>query len=115
VTTHDPFTLNLFGDIALSSDFGSGFGLGFTGLSGETVNDDGDPDPTTPVPAATSSPAARPVERTTRERGENFISLMIAVLRRAGRNVHATISPQSGSRRRSSARGVPPRPTSRRG
>jgi N12 class adenine-specific DNA methylase/adenine-specific DNA methylase len=65
----DPFTLDLFGNTALSS----GLGLGVTAFAGnfEADPEDDDPDPTTPAPAM---PAVGPIVRskTTTERGSNF-------------------------------------------
>ena len=65
----DPFTLDLFGNTALSS----GLGLGVTAFAGNFGADpeDDDPDPTTPAPAM---PAVGPIVRskTTTERGSNF-------------------------------------------
>lgn len=59
----DPFTVDLFGNTALSS----GLGLGVTAFAGDfdagPGNDD-DPDPTTPAPAQAPAPrAARPIAR----------------------------------------------------
>jgi N12 class adenine-specific DNA methylase/adenine-specific DNA methylase len=50
----DPFTIDLFGNAALSS----GLGLGVTAFSGDLAPDDGDDDPTpfSPTPAAPVSP-----------------------------------------------------------
>ena len=49
--SNDPFTLDMFGNTALTS--GLGLGLGMSGFSGHdpfAANDD-DPDPTPPAPA----------------------------------------------------------------
>ncbi|MDQ0513420.1 lactate dehydrogenase [Ancylobacter amanitiformis] len=65
----DPFTLNLFGNTALSS----GLSLGVTAFAGDFETDPGDddPDPTTPAPAlASSEPIAR--AKPPSERGVNF-------------------------------------------
>ena len=65
----DPFSLDLFGNTALSS----GLGLGVTAFAGDfPANDDDDPGPTTPAPAQSMAPAApRPASQ--RARGANFI------------------------------------------
>ncbi|MBY3060317.1 DEAD/DEAH box helicase family protein [Rhizobium leguminosarum] len=62
----DPFTLDLFGNTALSS----GLGLGVTAFGSGFTPDDDEPDPSTPAPAlpvaaaARSTPTARPVQGT---------------------------------------------------
>jgi N12 class adenine-specific DNA methylase/adenine-specific DNA methylase len=67
----DPFTLNLFGNTALSS----GLSLGVTAFAGDFEADPGDddPDPTTPAPARAPA-SARPISRAkpSSERGVNF-------------------------------------------
>ncbi|MDR6955433.1 N12 class adenine-specific DNA methylase/adenine-specific DNA methylase [Ancylobacter sp. 3268] len=67
----DPFTLNLFGNTALSC----GLSLGVTAFAGDFEADPGDddPDPTTPAPArapASAGPIAR--VKPSSERGVNF-------------------------------------------
>ena len=65
----DPFTLDLFGNTALSS----GLGLGVTAFGGAFANDDDDePDPSTPAPALPVAAAARPAVPTRPVRGSNF-------------------------------------------
>lgn len=67
----DPFTLDLFGNTALSS----GLGLGVTAFAGgRTVeaDDDDDPDPATPAPALPVAAVARPAASAHRARGANF-------------------------------------------
>ncbi|HML42924.1 MAG TPA: lactate dehydrogenase, partial [Hyphomicrobium zavarzinii] len=67
----DPFTLDLFGNTALSS----GLGLGVTAFAGTAASgpdDDDDPDPSTPAPAAPAAGAAPSTQRAARERGVNF-------------------------------------------
>jgi hypothetical protein len=67
----DPFTLDLFGNTALSS----GLGLGVTAFAGTEASgpdDDDDPDPTTPAPAAPAAGAAHSTPRAARKRGTNF-------------------------------------------
>ncbi|MDI4655879.1 helicase-related protein [Xanthobacter autotrophicus] len=66
----DPFTLDLFGNTALSSGLGldvTAFAASFT----EGPNDD-DPPPTTPAPAAPMAAAERRSVARPAERGENF-------------------------------------------
>ncbi len=67
----DPFTLDLFGNTALSS----GLGLGVTAFAGGVTfesGDDDDPDPSTPAPAIPIAAAARSATPDRRERGSNF-------------------------------------------
>ncbi len=67
----DPFTLDLFGNTALSS----GLGLGITAFGdGSTIDPhEGDaPDPSSQAPALAVAAAARPAPSTRRERGANF-------------------------------------------
>ncbi|UPU01453.1 DEAD/DEAH box helicase family protein (plasmid) [Bradyrhizobium barranii subsp. apii] len=66
----DPFTIDLFGNTALSS----GLGLGVTAFADLDGDDhDGDPPPSAPVPAAPALAApARPCAPQTRTRGDNF-------------------------------------------
>lgn len=65
----DPFTLDLFGNTALSS----GLGLGVTAFGGEfDPHDDDDPDPSTPAPAMPVPVPARRPAQTCRARGTNF-------------------------------------------
>ncbi len=67
----DPFTLDLFGNTALSSGFGLGVTAFAGGLTVETDDDDG-PDPATPPPAAPVAAAAVSVSSARRTRGANF-------------------------------------------
>ena len=67
----DPFTIDLFGNTALSS----GLGLGVTAFAGDfTVesNDDDDPEPPTPAPAAARQAVAPLASTEGRLRGSNF-------------------------------------------
>jgi len=67
----DPFTIDLFGNTALSS----GLGLGVTAFAGDFTpepDDDDDPDPSTPAPAIAGVKASRAVSPGSRTRGENF-------------------------------------------
>jgi N12 class adenine-specific DNA methylase/adenine-specific DNA methylase len=67
----DPFTIDLFGNTALSS----GLGLGVTALAGGITlepEDDDDPDPSTPAPAMPVAAVARSASTGRRERGSNF-------------------------------------------
>ncbi|MFG1428892.1 helicase-related protein [Roseixanthobacter glucoisosaccharinicivorans] len=67
----DPFTLDLFGNTALSS----GLGLGVTAFAGGVTldpDDDDDPDPSTPAPAIPVAAVARAASSIRRERGTNF-------------------------------------------
>lgn len=67
----DPFTIDLFGNTALSS----GLGLGVTAFAGDfTVesNDDDDPEPPTPAPAAARQALAPSASTEERLRGSNF-------------------------------------------
>lgn len=67
----DPFTLDLFGNTALSS----GLGLGVTAFAGGCTaesDDDDDPDPSTPAPALPVAAAAHSTSSTRRAKGENF-------------------------------------------
>ena len=65
----DPFTLDLFGNTALSS----GLGLGVTAFGGTFANDDDDePDPSTPAPALPIAVSARATPLVRPARGSNF-------------------------------------------
>ncbi|MFG1250203.1 lactate dehydrogenase [Xanthobacter flavus] len=66
----DPFTLDLFGNTALSS----GLGLDVTAFAASFTEgpDDDDPPPTTPAPAAPMAAAERRSVARPAERGENF-------------------------------------------
>ncbi|MHC2627274.1 N12 class adenine-specific DNA methylase/adenine-specific DNA methylase [Bradyrhizobium huanghuaihaiense] len=67
----DPFTLDLFGNTALSS----GLGLGVTAFAGGLTvgpDEDDDPDPSAPPPAAPVAAAAVSVSSARRTRGANF-------------------------------------------
>ena len=63
----DPFTIDLFGNTALSS----GFGLGVTAFAGNFEPDD-DPDPSTPAPAMPIAAIARAPSSRCQRRGSNF-------------------------------------------
>ncbi len=63
----DPFTIDLFGNTALSS----GLGLGVTVFAGNFEPDD-DPDPSSRAPALPIAAAARAATEPGRERGSNF-------------------------------------------
>lgn len=63
----DPFTIDLFGNTALSSPLG----LGVTAF-GSNFEPDDDPDPTTPAPALPIAAVVRPPSPTCRARGLNF-------------------------------------------
>ncbi|HEV2575556.1 MAG TPA: DEAD/DEAH box helicase family protein [Beijerinckiaceae bacterium] len=66
----DPFTLDLFGNTALSS----GLGLGVTAFGGAFANDDDDePDPSTPAPALPVAATARPPAPVRPAHGSNFL------------------------------------------
>jgi adenine-specific DNA methylase len=67
----DPFTLDLFGNTALSS----GLGLGVSAFSAnfeEQEGDDDDPPPTSPAPAVPIAAVARPSAAPSGKRGDNF-------------------------------------------
>jgi N12 class adenine-specific DNA methylase/adenine-specific DNA methylase len=67
----DPFTIDLFGNTALSS----GLGLGVTAFAGGITlepEDDDDPDPSIPAPAMPVAAVARSASTGRRERGSNF-------------------------------------------
>lgn len=65
----DPFTLDLFGNTALSS----GLGLGVTAFAADiTGDDDPDDDPPPLSPAAPAAAPARPARSGSRNRGANF-------------------------------------------
>ena len=67
----DPFTIDLFGNTALSS----GLGLGVTAFAGDftvETNDDDDPEPPTPAPAAARQPLVPPASTEGRSLGSNF-------------------------------------------
>jgi N12 class adenine-specific DNA methylase/adenine-specific DNA methylase len=68
----DPFTLDLFGNTALSS--GLGLGLGVTAFAGDTSydRDDDDPDPSAPAPALPVAAVGRRASATSCARGANF-------------------------------------------
>ncbi|NTI26829.1 lactate dehydrogenase (plasmid) [Rhizobium rhizogenes] len=63
----DPFTIDLFGNTALTS----GLGLGVTAFAGNFDPDD-DPDPTTPAPALPIAAVVGPSSPPCRARGLNF-------------------------------------------
>ncbi|KJF65422.1 Eco57I restriction-modification methylase domain-containing protein [Rhizobium nepotum] len=63
----DPFTIDLFGNTALSS----GLGLGVTAF-GSNFEPDDDPDPTTPAPALPIAAVVGPSSPPCRARGPNF-------------------------------------------
>lgn len=63
----DPFTLDLFGNTALSS----GLGLGVTAFAGDGEPDD-DPDPASPAPAMPVAATVKPPTETCCARGANF-------------------------------------------
>ena len=66
----DPFTLDLFGNTALSS----GLGVGVTAFSTSFADspDDDDPPPVSPAPAKPIAAAASPARAPQAEKGENF-------------------------------------------
>ena len=67
----DPFTIDLFGNTALSS----GLGLGVTAFAGDfTVesSDDDDPEPPTPAPAAAMQAVGPTASTEGRSHGSNF-------------------------------------------
>lgn len=68
----DPFTLDLFGNTALSS--GLGLGLGVTAFAGDTSydRDDDDPDPSAPAPALPVAAVGRRASAASCARGANF-------------------------------------------
>ncbi|RWI62182.1 MAG: lactate dehydrogenase [Mesorhizobium sp.] len=70
MSNDDPFTIDLFGNTALSS----GLGLGVTAFAAgfDADPDHDDPPPSTPAPAAPVATAAHPPARDRRERGLNF-------------------------------------------
>ncbi|MEK1931181.1 MAG: class I SAM-dependent methyltransferase, partial [Pararhizobium sp.] len=63
----DPFTIDLFGNTALSS----GLGLGVTAFGGDFEPDD-DPDPASPAPAMPVAAIVPPPSTAARPRGPNF-------------------------------------------
>ncbi|RWB94704.1 MULTISPECIES: N-6 DNA methylase [unclassified Mesorhizobium] len=69
MSNDDPFTIDLFGNTALSS--GLGVTAFATGFDADPDHHD-DPPPTAPAPAAPVATAARPPARGRRERGLNF-------------------------------------------
>ncbi|RWF83128.1 N-6 DNA methylase [Mesorhizobium sp.] len=71
MSNDDPFTIDLFGNTALSSGLGLGVTAFATGFDADPDQDD-DPPPTAPAPAAPVATAARPPARDRRERGLNF-------------------------------------------
>ncbi|RTM09681.1 MAG: lactate dehydrogenase [Hyphomicrobiales bacterium] len=66
MSNDDPFTIDLFGNTALSS----GLGLGVTAFAGDFDPDD--PDPTTPAPVMPIPTAAKPSPAVSLPRGSNF-------------------------------------------
>ena len=66
----DPFTIDLFGNTALSS----GLGLGVTAFAGVAADNDPDDDPD-PTPGAPAQPAFVPARWVARQReqGANFV------------------------------------------
>ena len=66
----DPFTLDLFGNTALSSSLG----VGVTAFSTSFADspDDDDPSPVSPVPAMPIGAAASPALAQQVDKGENF-------------------------------------------
>jgi N12 class adenine-specific DNA methylase/adenine-specific DNA methylase len=65
----DPFTIDLFGNTALSS----GLGLDVTAFGGTfEPDDDPDPDPSSPAPAMPISAVVRPPSTAAQARGSNF-------------------------------------------
>jgi N12 class adenine-specific DNA methylase/adenine-specific DNA methylase len=70
--SNDPFTLDMFGNTALSSGFGIGV-TAFGDFSPAAANDD-DPDPTPPAPAPASAPSRAAVpSRSTRLRANFYL------------------------------------------
>jgi len=67
----DPFTLDLFGNTALSSGLGLGVSA-FAGVVTAEPDDDDDPDPSTPAPATGLAAAPVSVSSARRTRGANF-------------------------------------------
>ena len=67
MSNDDPFTIDLFGNTALSS----GLGLGVTAFP-EDFDPDDDPDPSTPSPALPVAATEKPPATVCRARGSNF-------------------------------------------
>ncbi|TAI62204.1 lactate dehydrogenase, partial [Bradyrhizobium sp. Leo170] len=67
----DPFTLDLFGNTALSSGLGLGV-TAFAGVGTAEPDDDDDPDPSTPAPATQVAAAPVSASSARRTRGANF-------------------------------------------
>lgn len=67
----DPFTLDLFGNTALSSRLGFGVTAFAGGINAEQDDDD-NPDPSSPSPASSVAAEARSGSTARRERGTNF-------------------------------------------
>ncbi|RWJ81360.1 MAG: lactate dehydrogenase [Mesorhizobium sp.] len=74
MSNDDPFTIDLFGNTALSSGLGLGVTAFATGFDADPDHHD-DPPPSTPAPAAPVATAARPPARDRREHGLNFYLL----------------------------------------
>ncbi|TIR50624.1 MAG: lactate dehydrogenase [Mesorhizobium sp.] len=71
MSNDDPFTIDLFGNTALSSGLGLGVTAFATGFDADPDQDD-DPAPSTPAPAQPVAAATRPPTQDRREPGLNF-------------------------------------------
>lgn len=109
MSNDDPFTIDLFGNTALSS----GLGLGVTAFAGDFDPDD-DPDPSTPAPAVPEPKAAKPEPSVSGPVDRTSILAEIAGWRVAGRSGLETISPLSALPPRSRRPSGLPRVRSRR-
>jgi hypothetical protein len=91
----DPFTLDLFGNTALSSGFG--LGLGVTAFAGDVTDpDDDDPDPSSSAPALPVAAVGRPTRPAHRAKGTNFHLAGDRALAKGWKDRRATTSPRSG-------------------
>jgi len=68
----DPFTLDLFGNTALSSGLGVGVTAFSTSFADNQDDDDDDPSPVSPAPALPIGAAASPAPAQPVDKGENF-------------------------------------------
>jgi hypothetical protein len=108
----DPFTLDLFGNTALSS----GLGVGVTAFSTSFADSpaDDDPPPVSPSPAMPIAAVAQPLsDRLPHRRARTSISVQHEALPNPGGTGLVTISPPYGSPPISSTSSGLPRPRNR--